>query len=115
MTSQHTPGPWDRGPRCGSVGAAGSITHRIHIIAPSSEPWVATIVAMVPSDNSVGEANARLIAAAPELFAVLSAGVAGLTQSACFTCGAEPGCNIDCRGCQWVTQARYAIAKAEGK
>ena len=31
-----------------------------------------------------------------------------LTQGACYTCGAEPGCNIDCPGCKWVADAEAA-------
>jgi hypothetical protein len=48
-----------------------------------------------------------------ELLAVLKDAVRGLTQGACFTCGSEPGCNIDCAGCQWVARAEAVIAKAE--
>ena len=38
--------------------------------------------------------------------------VDGLSQGACVTCGAEPGCNIDCPGCIWVSDAERALALA---
>jgi hypothetical protein len=44
---------------------------------------------------------------------VLRRGVDGLSTGACYTCGAEPGCNIDCAGCRWVCDAEWALAALE--
>jgi hypothetical protein len=46
--------------------------------------------------------------------ALIREAVAGLSQGACFTCGAEPGCNVDCKGCDWVARAERLLAAAEG-
>lgn len=40
---------------------------------------------------------------------LLQRAVDGLTQGACFTCGSEPGTNIDCAGCLWVRDAQHAL------
>jgi hypothetical protein len=57
----------------------------------------------VENPNSVDEANARLIASAPDLLEALRNVVAL----------ANPVCNLDAQAV--LTQARAAIAKAEGK
>jgi hypothetical protein len=60
----------------------------------------------------------RLIAAEQErdrLREVVRRAVAGLTTGACYTCGAEPGCNIDCAGCLWVSDAIAALAPQDGQ
>lgn len=44
-----------------------------------------------------------------ELKGVVQRALDGLVQTACFTCGAEPGSNIDCPGCMWVADAREAL------
>lgn len=49
-----------------------------------------------------------------EAVGLLREAVAGLTKDACFTCGSEPGCNINCAGCDWVARARRFLAAAEG-
>jgi hypothetical protein len=46
---------------------------------------------------------------------VVRRAVAGLTTGACYTCGAEPGCNIDCAGCLWVSDAIAALAPQDGQ
>ena len=43
------------------------------------------------------------------LYDVTLRALVGLTKSACATCGAEPGTNIDCKGCQWVVDAQRAL------
>ena len=91
--SAHTPGPWAIEPswaeRCdGSV----AIVNREHM----RDDWD---VCMVHST----EANAHLIAAAPELLEALME----------FVAEAEPDCGQpNCRECGGYTKARAAIAKA---
>jgi hypothetical protein len=58
----HTPGPWDRGPMNGEA---------IDVITPTKTLFVAAVVARVPALHPKAEADARLIAAAPDLFAAL--------------------------------------------
>jgi hypothetical protein len=79
MNAQHTPGPW----------RAAYITREEVLVVRSAD----SEVALVANDN---DANARLIAAAPELLAALKNLLAGPTW---------PGAQMT---------ARAAIAKAEG-
>lgn len=44
---------------------------------------------------------------------IVKRAVDGLSQGACLTCGAEPGCNIDCPGCLWIADAAAALAEPE--
>lgn len=106
--TQHTPGPW-------KVRAIPDGT-RLSVIDANGE-WVADARPWSMSQRALYEqaANARLIAAAPQLLEVCRRAVAGLSTGACMTCGAEPGANIDCPGCLWVLDAEQAIAIAEGR
>jgi hypothetical protein len=56
---------------------------------------------------------AFLVGVVDDLLVVLRDAVSGLSKGACFTCGSEPGCNIDCAGCLWISRAEDVIAKAE--
>lgn len=92
--SSHTPGPWAVSLTC-SRGTPASV------IAPKNEngftPWVCHMQA---ANIDTGNANARLIAAAPELLEALSALVINCDAGSA-TVGA-------------LTDARAAIAKATG-
>lgn len=44
-----------------------------------------------------------------ELRSLVREAVEGLSQGACLTCGAEPGCNIDCAGCDWIIRAQRLL------
>ncbi len=68
MSAQHTPGPW--------LAVDGSTTGRA-VIAPE-QPKVRRNVAAVGGQNR--EANARLIAAAPDLFNALAAALDEIDQ-----------------------------------
>jgi hypothetical protein len=87
----------------------------------SPGPWVEENDGLITDadGNGVGDIylseDANLVCAAPELLNVVKRGVDGLSQGACLTCGSEPGVNIDCAGCRWVSDAEAVIAKAEGK
>ena len=96
----HTPGPWDRGPYVGD---------NIHVITTTEHPWVGRIVAKVPALNIVdGEANARLIAAAPDLLAAIKALMAEVERR---DNPSDEGCSSDC---DQMDAAKAAVAKAEG-
>lgn len=63
---KHTPGPWEFGPSHSSTGLAGQLVVRPAGEFPHGE-WVADVGSMYDDHR---EANARLIAAAPELLQV---------------------------------------------
>lgn len=42
----------------------------------------------------------------------LRSGVDGLSQGSCFTCGAEPGSNVDCPGCEWIAKAECLLTES---
>ena len=71
METKHTPGPW----RCGEQGAQGYDSIRIHTGKPArneaerrTELMICDVFGHSAAEN---RANARLIAAAPELLAAL--------------------------------------------
>lgn len=59
MKDQHTPGPW-------TIGG-----HDMDVISAPDRIPIATIYNIIPRDVTEVRANARLIAAAPELLATL--------------------------------------------
>jgi hypothetical protein len=89
--STHTPGPWKR------QFAAGA-----HVIRANG---TSRSLAQVLHDGPEDEANAALIAAAPEMYAAL----VGLMRASGSLTG-NP--DMDYR---WEAAARAAIAKAEGR
>ena len=68
---------------------------------------------MLTATQQVGIGLSQLLlesyARSDRLYSVTLRALVGLTQSACATCGAEPGCNIDCPGCKWVVDAQAAL------
>lgn len=87
--AKHTPGPWHlikNGPATSSVSASGQ--------------WIATL----STRNNIERANARLIAAAPELLAALKYMVAAQAMR---WDAADRRVSLE--------QASAAIAKAEGR
>ena len=64
--AKHTPGPWEFGPNHSSTGLAGQLVVRPAGEFPHGE-WVADVGSMYDDHR---EANARLIAAAPDLLEV---------------------------------------------
>lgn len=95
----HTPGPWTvtKGRRCWSIDAPSQ--------SPREFPtrW---LIAETVSDEDADEANARLIAAAPELLEALRD-----------LCDAIPDetAKADQPLLGWIDQARATIAKVEGR
>ena len=104
--SAHTPGPWLQHP-----------TYPLIIkqdCAPIAGPDEDVMICNAQSHNNSGffpsfdegRANARLIAAAPELLEALEAAEQAMTDVC--DCG-------ECGGCQVTAQTRAAIAKAKGE
>lgn len=92
MTSEtkHTPGPWNYSGPC-------EMTGRYSIFHNGPLAYCGDTTA-TPGD---GEANARLIAAAPELLALVM--------------DALDDPDVDILGSEWVCDARAAIRKATGE
>jgi hypothetical protein len=102
----HTPGPWNVGVQHLSLFiVAGRAPSSVDVEAWHDAPRVAVAKVMRPSSEDAlpihEEANARLLAAAPEMYQALLAMVI-LAKS-----GAEP--------VSVLAQAEAAIAKAEGR
>ena len=99
--SEHTPGPWSIGPTEG-IGQRG----RLYVV-DAAGVRVADCEAEKVSERrfarsmSEDASNARLVAAAPDLLAVLEEIAEG--------CGHER-----CHVAKWITKARRAVAKATG-
>lgn len=108
MSNQHTPGPW-----AFSQNAQYGDT-RFYVAQADGAPYtphysdVATLIAETVNDErkSIQEANARLIAAAPEL-------LEALTECMAEADGYEQRTGKKLVG-SWPAKARTAIAKATG-
>ena len=110
MTGKHTPGPWCamRQPD-GYTAVLGPVPDE-----NISRPVVVTSAGIAFSDYSrrVQEANARLIAAAPDLLALLKEAVSALADGIETESEYEPEHSRFARS--FVTKARAAISKATG-
>ena len=87
----HTPGPW-------RIGDAG-----VTVFGPKTEAPSPKTVAYMADGNSAWKANARLIAAAPDLLAALMG-----AEERMRNVGVTDGSAL-------MIQVRAAIAKAEGR
>lgn len=96
--STHTPGPWVY--RRGDEWSLSVVTHHGELPDGNPNAWT---VASLNTRRDEADANARLIAAAPQLLEALRR-----YDTGCMAMDPEPNCQ--CVGC--VTRA--AIAKAEG-
>lgn len=100
--NKHTPGPWKvTGEELVSVGDQ-ELFHRV--IRDEGERWTA----LVEIEDREGEANARLIAAAPVMYEALQAMLNGIL----FTRGASMS---EDRWQTLTTIARTALSQAEGR
>ena len=75
METQHTPGPWIISSNEITTGKDGLRSGRIYLDAKGSRPWgkfIAVSRHHINESDEETEANARLIAAAPELLNALS-------------------------------------------
>jgi len=99
-TNSHTPGPWDKivhDDKCSRVGA---------------KTLIAVVYSEAFKDRENQEANARLIAAAPDLLEALKKFEHAATSWHEF----HHGTHIECDElCACIEPATHAIAKAEGK
>lgn len=124
--AQHTPGPWHIEPLQSTLGAD------MAICAPANG-WVVAVIQHDPDIQTAGEdeeingdnvvwhgpdkANARLIAAAPDLLAALEQFVDDPLACASYKNEAAATgirSNCDCWACTKTRIARAAIAKARG-
>lgn len=106
MNTKHTAGNWKT--------RKGFSAYTIEIFAPDPEikkPFKPTELAVVEADTPEGKANARLIAAAPELLEALQ------MMLGCELMGGDQrkGLGPDKPGTSPVAKARAAIAKATGE
>jgi len=101
--SGHTPGPWEVDREQGGGGRFVRDRHRT-LIADAFHKTV-------PIDERA--ANARLIAAAPELLAALKAYVEWFGGAHVHGCPADDTC--DCPGAAVNALVNNALAKAEGR
>ena len=104
-TGTYTPGPWSI---YETAGNGGNIPARMEVVAPESERAKRLIANVYGFKLPAGRANARLIAAAPELYEALEAAYMVLTSQ---KIRLEEHADA-------VTLARAALAKAradEGK
>lgn len=99
--SKHTPGPW-----VWYRKLSGSENSRGFGIAQEGKRFAIVDVYPLDEDGVAGEANARLMAAAPELLEALEEVVAEAT--------AYEARHGEMRR-PWVRKARAAIAKAKGE
>lgn len=68
-------------------------------------------IGLHPRARALGEsAPAAPSCQEPVAIALIREAVAGLSKGACLTCGAEPGCNIDCKGCAWIASAERFLS-----
>lgn len=112
MSAQHTPGPWESVKEDGDEWWFGGTGGRqICIRAVGGKSWESFAVLGAEEAETEADANARLIAAAPELLEALRSAVHLYTQY-----GLVSGAPVDgISGGQWVNEARAAIAKATGE
>jgi hypothetical protein len=98
MSAQHTPGPW--------VVVAGNQRRAVRVCAKSETISVATVHSLTDQD-----ANARLIAAAPDMLAALREYDAYMSR---FYRDTDGGPMSEPNRASWKA-ARAAIARAEGR
>jgi hypothetical protein len=95
MSTRHTPGPW----------RILSHRHDEDIYIEGADGIIATVY--VDREGDVGAANARLIAAAPELLVVVKK-----LRHAINALEIDP---VDAEYCSILEQADIAVAKVEGR
>jgi hypothetical protein len=102
--TKHTPGPWDY-----SAKLSASENHRGFRIWEHGDSWVLADVMPMDEDGKQGEANARLIAAAPELLEALQECKQLLDMVLCVSGGLPPEANGP------AAKALAAVRKATGQ
>ena len=105
----HTPGPWATHK---TEGNGGNISDRLEIVVPEEGRKRTLRASIYGFKMPEGQANARLIAAAPELLEVIREAVDSAEREMAKGRKASPGLAT------WLEKARAALAKAradEGK
>lgn len=106
---KHTPAPWEVS-HAGHGSSSGLVIDEYFVLNRSAKDDVAIAGDIIdPATGMPSEANARLIAAAPELFAIVATFDAYMGQA-----GEEPeqDSNNPIRALRW--KAQQALAKAVG-
>lgn len=93
----HTPGPWSIHE---TKGNGGNIPDRLEIVGPEEGRRRSLIASIYGFKMLEGQANARLIAAAPELYEALENLIDFLFHGK--------------KNCQAILRAKAALAKARG-
>jgi hypothetical protein len=96
-TGTYTPGPWSI---YETAGNGGNIPARMEVVAPESERAKRLIANVYGFKLPEGRANARLIAAAPELCEALENLIEFLVHGK--------------KNCQAILRAKAALARARG-
>ena len=111
MTAQHTPGPW----KIVSGNANGKfLAASIRPVISPFKGWVLPIASVRNVDESFGQANARLIASAPDLLEALQELLAAERANSLEIVGRDAdGHPLNAAGVA-RKKARAAIAKANG-
>ncbi len=106
MGSKHTPGPWETDRNNVHTGQIATIHHCLN------NDWVEVWSPNWPADEAEQEANARLIAAAPELLdALIEAVECGMVP---ISSAKDGGASTHSRQVRCADMIRAAIAKATG-
>lgn len=117
--SKHTPGPWEAGRvRHASEDSTCVFDHEVDVYPPSAKPGEYQYpgpVAVVHVNGEVGDADAKLIVAAPDLLTACKA-VAELSQ-ALFAGEGLTNAGGARKACahMFLQKVKDAIAKAEGE
>lgn len=109
MKTTHTPGPWRFEPR------KTSPTHEITFGESRFRPTCIVGYVYKGHGLEVAEANARLIAAAPDLLETLEAAAEDVEEMGCTCSDRSEGHEPDCVGFMHAQKARAALAKARGE
>lgn len=105
-TGTYTPGPWSI---YETAGNGGNIPARMEVVAPESERAKRLIANVYGFKLPEGRANARLIAAAPELLEVFEEALANVERVTDGGRKAVPAL------VKWLEKARAALAKVRGE
>ena len=117
MAPKWTPGPWETRPGNKSIFVVQPhqfIEHGIYVAEVSKEAWHPMGLEEM---GAARDANAHLIAAAPELYEALAFVECGFchNQIGYTGPGTQPLAERDWRGCPTCSKARAALAKARGE
>lgn len=108
--SKATAGPWHI-----RVGNEGLSSNHLEIFARPPNREVASIINEDTDIDELDWANARLIAAAPDLCDALNRMLASFADDLCIECGEVSGTCAGCDTCYVIGEAIKAVRKARGE